>query len=200
MPTAALSWVVAALLLQAAVASAAGSFGSPQSATKSVTRVSLTEVYHHTDRRFKSWNIDPSGNRGWELRNLSRAAAGGEKLYALAKASRPGYLRFGGGGADTFAYDIPGGPAPYLNGSALPGELEAKLGKQPPHCLNTTWLLNLLEFADYSGASLIFGLDINVRTANDRWDPAPAKALIQFATAHGHKFFGFELVRIELHA
>jgi hypothetical protein len=147
--------------------------------------------------------------------NLSYGAPGtAKKLYALAKASLPGYLRFGGGGADTFAYEIPGGPTPYLNCSALPPlrptddsdnddgtghsaqrvEVRAELGKQPPHCLNTSWLLNLLELADYSGAKLIFGLDINARDeATGRWDPSPARALIQFATAHNHKFAGFEL-------
>eukprot|EP01047_Picozoa_sp_COSAG01_P003509 COSAG01_NODE_105_length_26080_cov_7.640237_2_plen_166_part_00 len=125
----------------------------------------------------------------------------------------------GGGGADPFAYQIPGrGPAPYLNCSGLPGEegeggdhhgdgdvdavvaggdvggvgdgraddggrARSRLGKQPPHCLNTTWLLNLLEFADYSGAKLIFGLDINARDElSGRWDSAPARALIEFAT------------------
>ena len=155
------------------------------------TRVSLSGVYHHIDPKFKCWNVDPSENREWESRNLSRLAPGGEKLYALARASRPGYLRFGGGGADTFAYNIPGAPAPYLNCSALPELGRAQLGKQPPHCLNSTWLLNLLDFADSSGASLIFGLDINARTAGDKWDPTPAKALIQFATSHGHNVFGF---------
>ena len=138
------------------------------------------------------------------------------RRYALARASQPGYLRFGGGGADTFAYEMPGGPPPYFNCSASPdtGRLgpgmvgktrlvpasgktrlvpASGLGKQPPHCLNTTWLLNFLEFADYSGAHLIFGLDINARSASGRWDPAPARALIQFATAHGHAFAGFEL-------
>ena len=40
---------------------------------------------------------------------------------------------------------------------------------------------------------MIFGLDINARTDAGRWDPAPAKALITYATAQGHKFAGFEL-------
>ena len=83
--------------------------------------VSVGNVYHHTDPLFKCWNIDPSENREWETRNLSRTAPGMAKLYALAKASLPGYLRFGGGGADTFAYQIPGGPPPYLNCTGLPG-------------------------------------------------------------------------------
>lgn len=162
--------------------------------------ITLGHVYHHVDPKFKCWNVDPSENREWETRNLSRSAPGGEKLYALAKASLPGYLRFGGGGADSFAYQIPGGPKPYMDCNNLPPdtakatEAQVWLGKQPPHCLNTTWLLNLLEFADASGASLIFGLDINARdNVTGRWDPAPARALIQFATARGHKFFGFEL-------
>ena len=158
------------------------------------TTIALGRVYHHVDPKFKCWNIDPSGNREWETRNLSRSAPGADKLYALAKASLPGYLRFGGGGADHFAYDIPGAPKPYIDCSAPPDTAQARLGKQPWHCLNSTWLLNLLELADASGASLLFGLDINARVAaTGRWDPAPARALIQFATAHGHKIFGFEL-------
>ena len=68
------------------------------------------------------------------------------------------------------------------------------LGKQPWHCLNVTWLDNFLELASYSGAELIFGLDINPRNAvSGAWDPAPARALIKYATSRGYKFAGFEL-------
>lgn len=160
------------------------------------TRVTIGDVYHRTDPRFKCWTIDPSPNREWEYNNLSRSAPGGEKLYALAKASLPGFLRFGGGGADHMAYLIPGGPPPYINCTSPggPPDTDVRLGKQPWHCLNSTWLEHLLEFADYSGAELIFGLDINSRDiTTGQWDPAPAKSLIEFATARGHKFFGFEL-------
>eukprot|EP01052_Picozoa_sp_SAG31_P001768 SAG31_NODE_59_length_29571_cov_20.443506_28_plen_126_part_00 len=122
------------------------------------------------------------------------------KLYNLAKASLPGYLRFGGGGADSFAYLMPDSPKPYLDCSEVPKSsdsmalVKTRLGKQPPHCLNTTWLLNLLEFAEFAGAHLVFGLDINTRNADTgRWDPTSARALIQYATSHGHSFFGFEL-------
>ena len=178
--------------------------GGDTPSANTTTTITLGHVYHHVDPKFKCWNVDPSENREWETRNLSRSAPGGEKLYALSKASLPGYLRFGGGGADSFAYQIPGGPKPYMDCDNLPpdaakaAEAQVWLGKQPPHCLNTTWLLNLLEFADASGASLIFGLDINARdNATGRWDPAPARALIQFATARGHKFFGFELGTVQ---
>ena len=58
-------------------------------------------VYWRTDARFKSWNIDASENRGWEVRNLSQP-----KLRYLAAASLPGYLRFGGTGNDKLIYGV----------------------------------------------------------------------------------------------
>ena len=182
---------------------------TPAPAPSGTVLVSIGDVYHHTDPLFKCWNVDPSENREWEARNLSRAAPGMARFYALAKASLPGYLRFGGGGADSFAYQIPGGPPPYLNctGIARTGSSSADrmhlregLAKQPPHCLNSTWLLNFLDFADEVGAHLIFGLDINARDeTTGRWNPEPARSLIQYATAHNYKFAGFELGNGECH-
>ena len=59
------------------------------------------QVYWHTDPRFKSWNIDASPNRGWEVRNLSQP-----KLHRMAAASLPGFLRFGGSGNDGLTYGV----------------------------------------------------------------------------------------------
>ena len=184
-----------------------GAGGGGNASSGGVTVVSLGSVYHHVDSRFKSWNMDASGNREWETRNLSRSAPGSQKLYNLARAytgKSGSYLRFGGGGNDHLAYVMPGGPPPYINCTAggPPDDAAAatkqlqmpRLGKQPWHCLNTTWLANLLDFANFSGAELVFGLDIDPRAeATGRWDPAPARALIKYAIGLGYKFFGFEL-------
>lgn len=175
----------------------AGLAASGGGVSQAYSQVKIGQMVHRIDPLFKCWNIDPSENREWETRNLSRAAPGMMKLYNLAKASLPGYLRFGGGGADSFAYLMPGSPKPYLNcseGSSDMALVKTRLAKQPPHCLNTTWLLNLLEFAEFAGAQLVFGLDVNTRNEDTgRWDPTSARALIRYATSHGHSFFGFEL-------
>ena len=137
--------------------------------------LSSSGVYWHTDPHFKSWNIDASPNRGWEVRNLSQP-----KLHYLAAASLPGYLRFGGGGNDGLVYGV-GNVS-----SCSPG---AK------RCLNETHFRDFMAFARASTAKLIFGLNIDPRTHANEWDPTQARALMTYGRRHfgDDAFFAFEL-------
>jgi hypothetical protein len=165
-----------------------------------IMKLALSKVYHHIDPNFKCWTIDASQNREWETRNLSQNAPGNDKLYYLAKASLPGFLRFGGGGNDNFDYlfDSTGkNVRTCTNSSAL------TLSKQDHHCMNATWFDNFMQFAKASGAKLVFGLNIDRRVGDrgeggpDRsggaWDPSQAKSLIAYAIAQNYSFYGFEV-------
>ena len=140
-------------------------------------------VYWHTDPRFKSWNIDASPIRGWEVRNLSLP-----KLHHLAAASLPGYLRFGGSGNDGLVYGV-GNVTKCPEPKTLSGD------KNKTHCLNETHFRDFMRFSKASTARLIFGLNIDPRTASGNWDPAQARALMVYGRNHFGKdaFFGFEL-------
>jgi hypothetical protein len=138
--------------------------------------VSSTGVYWHTDRRFKSWNIDASPNRGWEVRNLSQP-----KLHYLAAASLPGYLRFGGSGNDGLVYGV--------------GNNVSACAPSATHCLNETHFRDFMSFTQASTAKLIFGLNIDPRTTMNEWDPTQARALMTYGRQHfgDDAFFAFEL-------
>lgn len=72
------------------------------SAPSVLIRVNLSTVVQEVDRRYVSFNLDGSYNRGWFQRNLSNA-----KLRFLAAQLTPAVLRHGGSGNDYFDYDVP---------------------------------------------------------------------------------------------
>lgn len=149
--------------------------GRPPPQPMAPARVDIqTGAVHRVDRWFKSWNIDASGNRQWNSFNLRDP-----KLLALAAASEPGYLRFGGHGNDF-------GVRYGVNRQCPP----------PGHfsCINETHLKALLDLSAAAGSRLVFGLNINVRdNATGRWDPDEARDLITWTLKQNYSFFAMEL-------
>lgn len=163
------------------------------SSNKEVTVSIIPHVYHNISTDFNCWTIDASENRGWEQRNLSDP-----KLLYLASQSKVGYMRFGGGGNDDFAYAV-GNPSRPTCPPPSPASVELlRLGKQLPHCLNETWFNNLMSFAQASGAKLIFALAVNNTKeafGDSWWDPTDARYLLKYAIERYGKnaIYGFEL-------
>jgi hypothetical protein len=128
-----------------------------------------------TDPGFKSWNIDASPNRQWNVRDLSDRT-----LRSLARQSLPGYLRFGGGGNDGLRYALDMSDPSSAGNACAHGATR---------CLNRTWFDNLHGFAEAAGAGLVFGLSMTAA----HWNSTDARALISYAIATNKTFFGFEL-------
>jgi hypothetical protein len=126
----------------------------------------------HTGSHYKSWNIDASPNRQWDVRNLSDP-----QLHYLAGASEPGILRFGGSGNDGLHYGV-GRPCPVSG-----------------RCLNESHFSRLMEFAQAAGSRIVFGVNIRTHDSQGNWDPSEFAALLDWAIGKGwgSVFWGFEL-------
>jgi hypothetical protein len=151
--------------------------------------VDTRAVLSRTDPGFKCWNIDASPNREWEKRDLSDPL-----LASLGRQSLPGYLRFGGSGNDGLPYALDmSDPSSDGNGCA----------EGSRRCLNRTWTDNLANFAQRSGAKLVFGLNVEVCAKPElaqlgsnpcfgqAWDPTEARALMKYLIKANHTVYGF---------
>ncbi len=151
--------------------------------------IDTSAVLSRTDPGFKCWNIDASPNREWETRDLSNPL-----LASLGRQSLPGYLRFGGSGNDGLPYALDmSDPSSDGNGCA----------EGSSRCLNRTWTDNLANFAQRSGARLVFGLNVEVCAkpelaqlgrnpcSGQAWDPTEARALMQYLIKANHTVYGF---------
>jgi heparanase len=158
----------------------------PPAPARATVAVSTAALRSTVDAGFKCWNIDSSPNRQFFQRDLADPL-----LRSLGRQSVPGYLRFGGSGNDGLVYarDM-GDPSSAGNGCAHHATGDNKL--PGTRCLNRTWFDALMGFSEASGAPIVFGL--NIATGNGTgWDPADARALLSYAIAANHTFYGFEL-------
>ena len=162
---------LAAAALAATCALAAPACGPPLAL--STTVISTTAPY------FSSWNIDSSRNRAFFDVDFASP-----RLVYLASALSAGNIRFGGSGNDELYYDVPGA-APR---GCSPGGVE---------CLNATWIAALWGLAANSSNGLVLGLNIHpagtVSPPHGPWDPANARALLQYLRASGLPVYGVEL-------
>ena len=161
---------------------------APPASTVSVTPGTINRI----DESFHCWTVEPSPRSGFDQRNLSHAALSGNKLYYTARLSLPGHIRFGGANglryfncSDRKSLRGLQGPSPR---NAL-GTPVPPLGRQ--RCLNESWADNMLSLANHSCMRgngqfpcLVVSLNRQARTADGRWDPMDARALIRRGVAH----------------
>jgi hypothetical protein len=164
---------------------------APPASTVSVTPGTINRI----DESFHCWTVEPSPRSGFDQRNLSHAALSGNKLYYTARLSLPGHIRFGGNGANGLRYfncsDRNSLHAPLGDGAGAQTGRNALGTPVPPRCLNESWADNMLSFANHSCMRgngqfpcLVVSLNRQARTADGRWDPMEARALIRRGLAH----------------
>jgi heparanase 1 len=176
-------------LLGGAVALAVACGSTVAAAPQVSVRVDATETISQTDPGYKCWNIDGSAIRQWDTRDLSSPL-----LASLGRQSLPGYLRFGGSGNNNLRYALD-----MSDESSAGNRCAALSGSE--RCLNRTWVDHLANFAQRSGAKLVFGLNMAVCDSSEGsgncfgepWAAGEAKILMEYLIQANHSVFGFEL-------
>ena len=140
----------------------------------------------------------PPNAEGWGNSSVINAQFSA-KLIGIAKALSPFFLRIGGSQADTIIYDFPTG-----QNTSIDELLSSQCQKNAQHCLTQDRWEEVLDFADESGARIVFTLAYLLHTRDDDgnndkhdWDSANAKRLLEYTANSRHGMlgtvYGFEL-------
>jgi hypothetical protein len=138
---------------------------------------------------------------GWGNSSVINADLSYPNLVAAAKGLSPFFLRIGGSQADEIIYNIP-----QLNKDNVSSSDDLKIActNHPQKCLTAERWDEVLNFANHSGARVVFTVAYVRHTRDDKgnndqrdWDSNNAKQFLEYTANSRHAklgtVFGFEL-------
>lgn len=151
----------------------------------SPVKVDIGEKVSMINKRYASYNVDSSYNRGFFHISFKNP-----NLRAAAKSLAPSTLRFGGGGNDYLRYETHDS---NFSCKTVPGFDNADHG-----CLNASHRSDLLELAHEADTAFLFGLSFDMKQACSKknsyvWSSDEATALIKSISQDKQTLWGFEV-------